>query len=72
MSEHDRIVKLENMLNTVISKIMKIQDEKDELIERCDESSAKVHLFPLYLMRHVRDRGPKYKTRLAVYLVHSA
>ena len=35
-------------------------------------SSAKIHLFPLYLMRHVRDRGPKYKTRLTVDLVHSA
>ena len=37
LSDHDRIVKLENALNTVIRKIVKIQDEKDELIERCDD-----------------------------------
>ena len=35
-------------------------------------TSAKIHLFPLYLMRHVRDWGPKYKTRLTVDFVHSA
>ena len=37
LSDHDRIIKLENMLNTVIRKVVKIQEEKDELIERCDD-----------------------------------
>ena len=36
------------------------------------DTSAKIHLFPPYLMRQVRDRGPNYKTRLTVDLVHSA
>ena len=44
LSDHDRIVKLENMLNTVIRKIVKIQDEKDELIERCDDLEDKLEL----------------------------
>lgn len=34
--------------------------------------SAKVELFPLYLMRDVSDRRPKDQTQLTVYLVHSA
>ena len=42
LSDHDRIVKLENMQKTVIRKIMKIQDEKDELIERCDDLEDKL------------------------------
>ena len=33
--------------------------------------SAKVHIFPLSLMRHVRDGGPKYKTRLTVYPIYT-
>ena len=44
LSDHDRIIKLENMLNTVIRKIVKIQDEKDELIERCDDLENKLEL----------------------------
>ena len=34
-------------------------------------ASAKVHIFPLSLMRHVRDGGPKYKTRLTVYPIYT-
>jgi len=29
-------------------------------------SSAKVPIFPLYLMRHERDRGPKFETPVDV------
>jgi len=33
--------------------------------------SAKVPIFPIYLMRHVRDRGPNYKTLVGVRVIHT-
>src|SRR5207302_2462557 len=33
-------------------------------------TSAKVHISPLYLMGHVRDRGPNYKTQVVAFIVH--
>ena len=42
LSDHDRIVKLENMLNTVIRKIVKVQNENKELIERCDDLEGRL------------------------------
>ena len=35
-------------------------------------TSAKIHLPPLCLMRHVRDRGPKYEPCLNIDLIYSA
>ena len=35
-----------------------------------ENPSAKVHISPLYLMGHVRDGGPNYKTQVVAFLVH--
>jgi len=32
---------------------------------------AKVHMFPLYFMTHVRDGGPNYKTSVNVQFIHT-
>jgi len=34
-------------------------------------SSAKVHICPLYLMRHVRDGGQNYQTPVDVWVIHT-
>ena len=47
-----------------------VDEDEDKDVD--EGASAKIHLFRLYLMRHVRDRGPKDKTRLTVDLVHCA
>src|SRR5437879_4435565 len=35
-----------------------------------ERTSAQVHISPLYLMGHVRDGGPNYKTQVVAFLVH--
>jgi len=34
-------------------------------------TSAKVHICPLYLMRHVRDGGQNYQTPVDVWVIHT-
>ena len=34
-------------------------------------ASAKVHICPLYLMRHVRDGGQNYQTPVDVWVIHT-
>ena len=65
LSDHDRIVKLENMLNTVIRKIVKIQEEKEELIERCDDLEYKLENLT---KERKEEKEPKGKGKEVPYI----
>jgi len=40
-------------------------------VQRSEAASAKVHICPLYLMRHVRDGGQNYQTPVDVWVIHT-
>jgi len=48
-----------------------IIEDSDTDTEEVPATSAKVHICPLYLMRHVRDGGQNYQTPVDVWVIHT-
>jgi len=50
---------------------MAIEVSREKKGDTSPGTSAKVHICPLYLMRHVRDGGQNYQTPVDVWVIHT-
>jgi len=57
LSDHDRIIRMENQLMTAITELVRIKNENDDLTERCDDLESKLEKMEEELKGNKENKG---------------